>query len=122
MLGAVNSVGVQSQNIKLKPIVKMDLIHLENQILNAPLNKYFYLDILRHEKLGEGVTRTICNIEGFEAVRIVQVIYGTYVGKGRNSVWRVGSNIVNNELSDFLENLYLSQVESKIVPVLNCPT
>lgn len=79
-----------------------------------PVAKHIDLVISHHERLGEGVIRTICKIENIEVVRIVQAIYGKIVGG--KPCWRVRENLVNGEICDFLEHLFLAKAENTLIP------
>lgn len=82
----------------------------------SPISKHINLQIFHHQRLGDGVTRTICKIENVEVVRINQVIYGKVIGE--KATWRIGSNIPSDKIGALLENVFLAKAENTLIPFL----
>jgi hypothetical protein len=61
--------------------------------------------INRHEHIGKGVIRVMCEVNGQNAKRINQPAYYP------NPVWSVNDRIVANWFSDLLEIAYKHQME-----------
>jgi hypothetical protein len=90
------------------------------ELIETEPTKFMNLVIVKHERLGEGVTRTICYFENYEKIeiaRIIQIIWGNVTGGA--ATWRIGDTIVNNEIQEFLENLYQAKVAQEVIVVSN---
>lgn len=76
---------------------------------------HFDVNILRHERFGEGAIRVLCTVNNVSANRVIKKIYDNPFSI--STCWFIGERKVNNYYASILENIYESQMKGGAVLV-----